>query len=89
MGTHTEIQSIARGEGRQAPRIEDGAAHPALANAARELAATLNWLPGASASDVLAKRCRELAEFVEANIGAGGECVRQEFVVGRFAVAAD
>jgi cyclic beta-1,2-glucan synthetase len=62
MGTHTEIQSITRGEGRQAPRIEDGAAHPALANAARELAATLNWLPGASPSEALAKRCREVAD---------------------------
>jgi cyclic beta-1,2-glucan synthetase len=62
MGTHTEIQSITRGEGRQAPRIEEAAVHPALENAARELAATLSWLPGASPSEALARRCRELAD---------------------------
>jgi len=62
MGTHTEIQSITRREGRQASRIEDGAAHPALEQAARELAASLSWLPGASPSEALAKRCREAAD---------------------------
>ena len=47
-------------EERQAANVGSETERKTLRNAASQLAASLSWLPGASASDILAKRCRAL-----------------------------
>ena len=47
-------------EERQASNTGTSLARETLRSAASQLAATLSWLPGASASDILVKRCRAL-----------------------------
>ncbi len=59
MRPETQIESFLEEE-RRASGVGPAAQHEALRRAATELAATLSWLPGASSSDALTKRCRAL-----------------------------
>ena len=58
MGTHTEFRSITGEEGQQATRSGGEQPSQTTRSAATDLAATLNWLPGRSAAESFATRCR-------------------------------
>jgi cyclic beta-1,2-glucan synthetase len=59
MRPETQIEGFLEEE-RHASGVDAAAQHDALRAAATQLGATLSWLPGASASDALATRCRTL-----------------------------
>jgi cyclic beta-1,2-glucan synthetase len=69
MGTHTEFRSITGEEEQQPTRAADEAQSQTLRSAATELAATLSWLPGTSASDLFVKRCRALVASFKSMLG--------------------
>ena len=59
MRPETQIEGFLEEE-RPSDSVGSAAQHEALRSAAVKLSATLSWLPGASATDVLGKRCRAL-----------------------------
>lgn len=59
MRPETQMENFLSEE-RQTPAAGDAARHESLRSAAANLSASLSWLPGASASDAIAKRCAAL-----------------------------